>query len=170
MRQRAHQRLVEGRARALLDQQGVEPVTDPVGALQQLAGEVLQLQRLLREQVARLSDAEWVSRTRLGVEQASAWVSAYERALDRSGRLLEGMARIGLDERAVRLSEQQGALLAQVLRAALEQCGVADREDLLRALAVELRRVGDEVLANSGSAAGPLLLARGRPTPSDNWR
>lgn len=122
VRQRAHQRLAEARARRLLDREGVEPVTDAVAALQQVAGEAWTLQQVLRQRVAELSDPEWVSRTRLGQEQASAWLSAYERALDRTGRLLTDLAKLT----APPVTEPR------VERVVVEFVGVDDWADYLR--------------------------------------
>jgi hypothetical protein len=46
---------------------------------------------VLRARVAELSDPEWVTSSKLAVEDASALVRAYERALDRCERTLTSM-------------------------------------------------------------------------------
>ena len=139
-RQRAAQRRAEAGALRALDREGVEPVRDPVGALQQLAGEVLRLKDILAERVAELQS--WRYESRLGAEQLRAELGLLERAQDRAGRLLLDLAKLGLDERAARLTEQQAALMAASVRAALAACGLEDRIDLLAAIADEMRTVG----------------------------
>lgn len=169
VRKAAHQRLAESRALRVLDREGVEPVTDPVDALARLAAEAVGLKDLLGQRVAELSDDGWVSRTKLGAEQASAWLSAYERAVERTGKLLVDLARLGLDERAVRLSEAQGRMIAQVLSAALDACGLSDRADVRAALADQLRLVAsDHTLTTPGPTGRH--SSREPVGPTTTWR
>ena len=139
VRAKATQRLVESRARQVLDREGVAPVTDPITALQQLAGEVVALKDLLAAKVSDLG--AWRYDSRLGAGQLRSELLLLERAQDRAGRLLTDMAKLGLEERAVRLTEQQAALIAQVLQRVLERLGLY-RNDVRVALADELRLVG----------------------------
>lgn len=139
VRAKTTRRLVESRARRVLDRENVEPVTNPITALQQLAGEVVALKDLLATKVSELES--WRYESRLGAEQLRSELLLLERAQDRAGRLLTDMAKLGLEERAVRLTEQQAALIAQVLQRVLERLGLY-RNDVRVALADELRLVG----------------------------
>jgi F0F1-type ATP synthase membrane subunit b/b' len=56
-------------------------------------------------------------------EQIRAEVALYERALDRTARLLADMARLNLDERLERLTEAQGQQIVAVVRFALLELG-----------------------------------------------
>lgn len=138
VRQAAHVRLVESRARQVLSREGVEPVADPISALQQLAGEVVALKDLLAAKVSELQS--WRYESRLGAEQLRSELLLLERAQDRAGRMLTDLAKLGLDERAVRVTEQQAAVIAQVLQRVLERLGLY-RDDVRVALADELRLV-----------------------------
>ena len=168
VRQAAHLRLVQQRAQAVLDREQIVPVSDPVAALQELAGQVLQLRDYFGARLAELSDDAWVSRSRMGVEQVNAWVSAFERAQDRAARLLTDLARLGLDERAVRLSEAQGRMIAQVLGAALDACGLSDRADVRAALADQLRLVASDPLLTGPT--GSRYSSREPVGPTTTWR
>ncbi len=59
-------------------------------------------------------------------------VAAYERALDRAGRILTDTARLGLKERFVRLRSAQGEQIAKVIREALDDLGVAPEREAVR--------------------------------------
>ena len=137
-RRAAQVRTVEARAARLVPSTS-EPLSDPVGALLQLAGEVVGFKDWLGGRLADLRDDQWVSRTKLGAEQVSAWTSAYERALDRAARLLVDLGKLGLEERQVQISQRTGEMLAQAVMAALESCGLSDRLDLRREIAEQLR-------------------------------
>jgi hypothetical protein len=103
-------RLSEADARETLARLGEAStvVTDPVRVLQEIAGEALELKDLLRERVARLTALRY--ETGAG-EQTRGELQAYERALDRTAKICESLAKLGLDERAQRLTEQTGAIL-----------------------------------------------------------
>ena len=117
VRAKAAERIVEAEARTLLDRIGHEPVTDPVGALSELAGEVVALKDILGEKVVELR--EWTYSDKPGREDVRAVLGAYERALDRCHRVLEGMTRLDLEARLVRLSEAQADLLERVIEAVI---------------------------------------------------
>jgi hypothetical protein len=83
-----------------------EPIADPLDALSRLAGEVQQMRRVLADRVNRADDPASI--------QAAVDLAAYERALDRSTRLLDVLARSGFEERRVVVAEEQGRLFAGV--------------------------------------------------------
>jgi hypothetical protein len=127
-------------------------VTDPIRALSALAGEVVGLKDWLGERLSELGSEEWISRTKLGAEQVSAWTQAYERSLDRCARVLIDVARLDLDERILRLDQAEAVLLAEAMGAAFDRCGLPHEWRLIvaKALAdgdsseVSMSRVLDE--------------------------
>ena len=137
-RRAAQVRVVEAKAARMVP--SYEPMSDPVTALLQLAAEVVGFKDWLGGRLAELRDDQWVSQTRLGAEQISAWTAAYERALDRTGRLLVDIGRLNLEERQVQISQRSAEMLAQAVMAAMATCHLSDRLDLRAAIADELRQ------------------------------
>ena len=152
VRQAARQRLAEAQAQAVLSREGIAPMTDPVTALQELAGEALRLRDYFADRLAALEQLRYEGRAG---EQLRAEVALYERALDRAQKFALDLAKLGLDERAARLNEQQGALIAQVLQRVLERLGLY-RDDVRVALADELRTVGSAEPFGTGGSGGRL--------------
>ena len=137
-------RVAESEARAIVAELEIEPCDDPLKALSMLAGEVLAWRDVLREQVRRLSDL--ASTDEFGVERARSVIELYERALDRCGRVLVAIAKLNLDERMVKLSEAQGALIAEVIEGTLTELGLdpAQQERGRTIASKHLRLVGSE--------------------------
>lgn len=108
-------RVAEQGARIQLGREGLVPISNPIKELQGLAAEVVNLKRILGDQVERLQD--WDYSDRDGKREVQAVLLAYERALDRSDRILTNMARLNLDEKALALDEQNANLLFQILTA-----------------------------------------------------
>jgi len=83
-------------------------------------------------------------------EEGGGWVRAdvqlLERALDRTARVLELIARLDLDARVAALDARTGDALARVIRRVIERAEMTDdaRRDALERIApAELRRVGE---------------------------
>src|SRR5208283_4603384 len=76
-------RVVEAGAARQLRAEGYEPTVNPVEELLSLGAEVTALKDVLRARVADLSEPEWVTTSKLAVQDVRALVRAYERALDR---------------------------------------------------------------------------------------
>ncbi len=68
---------------------------------------------LLSERTGELDDL--VLTDQAGHEEVRATLSAYERALDRCGRLLVAMARLNLEDRLVKMDEAMLVLLAETM-------------------------------------------------------
>jgi hypothetical protein len=151
-RQKAAQRLAEGQARQVLNREGIVALEDPLRALQELAGEALRLRGYFADRLAALEQLRYEGRAG---EQLRAEVSLYERALDRAQRFALDLARLDLDGRLVKISEQQAAVIAQVLQRALERLGLY-RDDVRVALADELRTVGSAEPFGTGGSGGRL--------------
>lgn len=105
--------------------EGYEPIGNPVEELLKLGAEVTAFKDVLRQRAAELEDPEWINRSSLGVQDVVAVVAAYERALDRCERTLTNMLRLDLEARRVRLDEQQGELLAAVIKGVISDLGLA---------------------------------------------
>ena len=84
---------------------GWEPVTDPLAAFAEHVGEVLAFRDLCREQLSELTT--WVGFNKDEEEVARALVVVYERALDRAGKQLISMLRLGLDHAALRQARER---------------------------------------------------------------
>jgi len=116
---------------------------NPLFALSKLAIEVLAMKDMLLEQVTELAEEDWVYGDRLGIENVRAVIQLYERAVDRTSRLLVDIGRLNLDERLMKISERQGNLISEILQRVLGQLGLDD-EDRARAqthLASEFRKL-----------------------------
>lgn len=113
----AARRVAEAKAQDALDRSGAGPVGNPLAALQQLAGEILVFKEWLAGRVEQLNEMRY--RGASG-EQIRGELQAYERALDRSARVLSDIARLNIDERLARITEQQvddmGALVSYAIR------------------------------------------------------
>jgi hypothetical protein len=117
VRAAAERRQAEAAARRVLAELSVEPVTDPFTALMRLAGQVVSWQEATAALVNELESVRY--RAANGAEQLRAEISLYERSMDRAVTVLAAIAKLGIEERLVRVTEQQGALVAQVIRAIL---------------------------------------------------
>lgn len=111
-------RKLEATVNGQLQSLGWEPVLDPLGTIADLAGEIWQFKELCRAQINDLDT--WVGYNEDEEEYARALVMTYERALDRSARILSDMIRIGLDAAALgaakaRPTREQADALGNVL-------------------------------------------------------
>lgn len=134
----------------MVDPNGLEPLRDPLAALQQVAAEVVAVSVFLREEVNRLGGAltyeyaaggRWDDAGAAAMrEDVRAVVAAYERSLDRSARVLATIVKLDLRGRVLALQREQAETLAGALRAGMAACGIAGalRVRVEAATAVEL--------------------------------
>lgn len=110
VRRAAERRLATERARSELARLGepAAPVTDPHGELARICGEAVALVDVLRRHVATVEDV------------AGPEVAAYLASLARAESALSAALRAGVEERSTRIAEEQGELLAGVLRNVIE--------------------------------------------------
>ena len=136
----ARTRIVEAQAARQLRAEGYEPSVNPVEELLSLGAEVTALKDVLRARVADLSDPEWVTTSKLAVEDVAAIVRAYERALDRCERTLTTMLRLDLEQRRIHLTERDSEAIWRAIGAGLAAIDASDRAQTFRAaFAEELR-------------------------------
>lgn len=142
VRAAAAKRVQEAEAAALVGSiwnPDAAPVMNPVEALQKLAG---QLQHAADTLGARLDVVD------LDGPAAIAWAKVL-RELRQS---LEGMERLGLQQKSVALSEQTGALLAWAVRTILDRLDVSDQQRVLAGSVVP--GVFRELAASGGHVPG----------------
>jgi hypothetical protein len=134
----AKRRLAEDRARRRLDEVEVTPIGNPVEAFATLVAEAVALKDTLASHVASLERLEVTDRN--GAENVRAVLGAYERAMDRSGRLLTDWVRLGLDELKIRVDHTEAELLVDVINDTLRDLGLRpDDEHVARVVAANLR-------------------------------
>jgi hypothetical protein len=109
-------------------------VQNPLQALLELTAEAHAYKEELRRRVVALNENEWRYENIAG-EQIRGDIILYERALDRTARMLLMIAKLGIEERLARVSERQATLIEQVIIQALDESG-ADiaAQDRARAL------------------------------------
>lgn len=126
----AETRRVMGEAEAWL----LEHIKDarPMGSMREVYDELLavagtaRVMRLVMEQ--RVSELSTTGYQGVTGEQVKADVVLLERALDRSAKVMDLIARLNVDERRVRLAETQGALVADVIRRILDRLSLSDEQ------------------------------------------
>lgn len=77
------------------------------------------------------------------VERPSVWLELYQRERTNLGRIAKTCVDVGIEERRVTLAEQQGQLIAQVLRGVLTDLGVADHPEAQEVVRKHLTLVSD---------------------------
>lgn len=122
-RAKARQRIAEQQISKTLGKLNVTPVHDPLTALAELAGEILAWKQLAASRVAQL---EQLARENplIGNEDVRADVQVFERAMDRAVTVLATIARLNIDERLTKISEQQAELVKAALMGALADVGM----------------------------------------------
>jgi hypothetical protein len=116
-------RVVEQDIAKTLGRFAVVPVHDPLTALAELAGEITAWKELAAERVAALKDLAQRN-FQSGSDEVRAEIQVYERALDRCVHVLATIARLNIDERLVKISEQQAAIVKTALLGAMEDTGL----------------------------------------------
>lgn len=110
------------RAVSLLDP--AVPVTDALSALAQLAGEVTRWKDLAAERVAALEQFRYTA-DGAGTEQLRAEVDVYRQAMSECRQVLAIIARLDIDNRLAKISEQQAHVMMRVVEVALTAAGTA---------------------------------------------
>lgn len=100
------------------------PVTDALSALAQLAGEVTRWKDLAAERVAKLEEIRYTA-DGAGTEQLRAEVDVYRQAMAECRQVLAIIARLDIDNRLAKISEQQAQVMMRVVEVALVAAGTA---------------------------------------------
>lgn len=145
---KANRRVIEARIQGELEARGWEALADPVAAYADLAGEIWQWKEIARAHIADLQTWATVNIV-TGVDEVSALVQIYERALERAQRSLADMLRIGLTAEHLRQARERPALdqakaFQRVLDHILEQLQLTDTQRTLvpQALSAALTQEG----------------------------
>lgn len=120
----------ETAARKFLAKNGYGKVDDPVEALSELAGEATAMKDFFRSQIEELRYSAQTG------EQLRAEVGLYERALDRTMRILEVMAKLGISERRTQIAEAQAVMLMEVIKNVLDRIELTPGQKVLAAQVV----------------------------------
>jgi P27 family predicted phage terminase small subunit len=130
---------MNAQAQRLLYQHDAPPVTDPLSALQRLAGRAAAWEDIIGEKVNELHSLRYSTE---GGEQLRAEIAVMERAMDRLGKLLVDIAKLGIEDRLAGVREATARMLEEALAAALQKSGAdltgqdAAREEFKRRLRV----------------------------------
>lgn len=141
VRTAAKQRLLAAKAADELARLDVPPVDNPLTMLADLLGQAAAFKDVLAVKVNELTELRFEDVK--GGEQLRSEVALWERALDRCERFAVNMARLDIDERLARITEQQNEMVLRALNAALDAVGAPPhrRQDAIRAAATHLRVV-----------------------------
>lgn len=107
---------------AAVDILGATPITDPLRALQQLAGEVVMWKDAL---AARVNLQMLRYESNISTEQIRGEVQLLERAMDRCNTVLATIAKLNIDERLARVDEATAVMIVRAIEAGLASAGVA---------------------------------------------
>ena len=110
----AKRRVALAEATALVEAQGVEPMTDVATQILVLASEARSLLDILAARVAELES--FSSTDKLGSESISAILGAYQSQQEKTGRLLIAIAKLGLEDRRTRVAEADHRRLVQAVQ------------------------------------------------------
>jgi hypothetical protein len=113
--------VAENRLRQELGRLTVTPVANPLQELQNLAGEAQAWKELLAGHVARLSHLRYSTD---GGEAIRGEIQLFERAMDRCLAVLATIAKLNIDERLVRIQEEQKNMILRAIDMALSSAGV----------------------------------------------
>lgn len=131
---------IQAQAERLLYKHDAAPVTNPLEALQALAGRALALEQVIGEKVNELRSLRY--ETEGGGEQIRGELQVLERAMDRCGRMLTDIAKLGIEDRLATIRQKTADMLEEALTVALQKSGAdlagqaAAREEFKRRLRV----------------------------------
>lgn len=106
--------------------EGIEPIADPVLELGKLAAEAVHWKNMLGAKVNQLVDL--VTTNKEGTEQLQAEITLYERAIDRTAKLLQLLIAAGFEERRVKIDEQTAHVFNTVMAAVLDKLGLTQAQ------------------------------------------
>lgn len=121
------------------------PITDPLGALGEVAGEVLAVKNYLRKMVDSIEGSMRTTDDK-NAEQMRAEMTAYSASLRDAVQTLAIIAKLNIDERLARIEEAKKAMIIEALRRAWAEMGIGG-EAQTRGMATfsrHLRVVGSE--------------------------
>ena len=132
---------LEAKANRLLGHEGLEPVADPLEELGRVANVARELMHSLGARVNALQDIELLDDK--NAPHARVEAEMYERAIDRTARLLDMLVKHGYTERQVKVAEQQAMMVAGVLTRVLAELNMGPQvlDQAKQLLAEEFRQL-----------------------------
>ena len=122
-------RALQADAEAILAHEGVEPIEDPLDELGKLAASARALMAQLGKRVNALEEIEVFDEK--SAPHIKVAVELYERAMDRTHRMLDSLIRHGYTERQVALAESEAMLVAGIIRRVLAGLGLTAEQQAL---------------------------------------
>lgn len=119
-------REINAYANSVLAQEGLETITDPLTELSRLATGSKALMEALGARVNSLDALEHFDAKNSPAIKAE--VQMYERALDRTARLLESLVRAGYTERQIQIQESEAVMVAGVLKRTIAALGLTPEQ------------------------------------------
>lgn len=119
-------RRLEAQVNATLAHEGVTAIEDPLQELGKLASSCTALARALGQRVNAMNKLEHFDDKSSPTIKAE--VQMYERALDRSHRLLDSLVRHGYSERQIQIQETEALLVSGVLRRVIAALGLTNEQ------------------------------------------
>lgn len=113
-------------ANATLAHEGIQPVEDPLAELSKLAAGAKGFMEALGARVNSLSDLEHYDAA--NSPHIRAEMLLYERAMDRTHRLLDSLVKHGYAERVIQIQESEAMLVAGVLRRVIAALGLSPEQ------------------------------------------
>jgi hypothetical protein len=99
-----------------------EPVEDPAAELRRIASLALTWMEACGSAIADLKNFRFLDAK--GAEQLRSEIPMFERSMERAANLVAVIARLGLDEREVAVSEAKAQMLLRALEAGLAEHGI----------------------------------------------
>lgn len=124
--QRVQTRIIQKDAEAVLAHEGIVALDDPLDELGRLAAGSKALMEALGARVNSLQDLEHFDAKNSPAIKAE--VQMYERAVDRTHRLLDSLVKHGYAERQIRIQEGEAMLVAGVLRRVIAGLGLTPEQ------------------------------------------
>lgn len=113
---------IEAAANRMLAHEGLEPVEDPLHELGKLANVATELMHSLGARVNALNAVEHMDLK--DTPQIRIEAEMYERAIDRTARLLDMLVKHGYTERQVKIAETEALMIAGILTRVLSGLGL----------------------------------------------
>lgn len=108
----------------------VDPHTALLEELYRTAGAVAYLASIVRLLEQHELKQKAPAKGGVFLEAPAVWLQLYAEERDRLTRVAKTCVDVGIEERRVKLAEEQGALLVQVIRGVLTELGVIDRPEV----------------------------------------
>lgn len=147
-KERLRTREIQAFAGSVLAQEGLETIEDPLAELSRLATSSKALMEALGARVNSLDALEHFDAKNSPAIKAE--VQMYERAMDRTARLLESLVKAGYVERQVKIQESEALMVTGIIKRTLAALG----------LTPEQQKQAQLVLANEFRSIAP------RPMPT----